>query len=375
MGRFLLVFLIPLLLSTNGFASHIAGAQLTWSCIGNNQYLFELLLVRDCNGITLGGNQTIEFQSSCGTVPPLSLPPQNPGGTEISEVCPSQLQNTTCNGGTLPGYQEHLFTGITTLPPCGLWTASWSVCCRNAAIVNLVGPGAADSYIEATLNTLDVPCPSSIGMTGRSAPFACINETYAYSVEANSNTGDSLSYELVSALEVNAVPILYAAGFSPGQPIPGAQINPVTGLLTFTPTTMGSFVIVVKVSSYDGLGTLTGTVMKDFVVQTLSCTNSPPAIFAGNIQSTSGTISVLDSTSVAVCPGDSFCFDIVITDPDITDTLTLSSNVADVLPWATVAFTSGNPLNAQICGTTPISFSNDQQLAAISSYAAHKRPN
>ena len=138
----LTIFLLfGLFLNQNIRASHIAGGDLSYVCLGNNQYQINLNLFVDCLGFDPGATQTINFTSSCGGTATGTVNVINPGGTEISQLCPSQLNNSTCNGGTLPGMWGFHFTGTVTLAPaCDTWTMSWTTCCRNAAILNLQTP-------------------------------------------------------------------------------------------------------------------------------------------------------------------------------------------------------------------------------------------
>ncbi len=110
-------------------ASHISGGDITYECIGPNQYFITLKLFRDCSGISMSSTSSIVFTNSCGlTNPTLTLNLQDPAtnancagtvascATEISQLCPTQISNSTCNGGTLPGMQLYTYTGVVTLP-------------------------------------------------------------------------------------------------------------------------------------------------------------------------------------------------------------------------------------------------------------------
>ena len=132
-------FLFLLILTTNtAKASHIAGGDINYVCLGNNQYQINLNLFVDCLGFDPGATQTITFNSTCGGTATLNVNVTNPGGTEISQLCPSQINNSTCSGGTLPGMWVFNYTGTVTLAPtCNTWTMNWTTCCRNNAILNL----------------------------------------------------------------------------------------------------------------------------------------------------------------------------------------------------------------------------------------------
>ncbi|MBK9058699.1 MAG: hypothetical protein IPL81_02040 [Flavobacteriales bacterium] len=53
----------------------------------------------DCSGVP-AIDQTLHYESACGSFDVL-IPPPVP--TEVSQICPAQLVNSTCNGGGLQG--------------------------------------------------------------------------------------------------------------------------------------------------------------------------------------------------------------------------------------------------------------------------------
>lgn len=358
--------LICFLFVSQSKASHIAGGDLSYSCLGGNQYQINLNLFVDCLGFDPGATQTINFSSSCGGFTTATVNVLNPGGTEISQLCPSQINNSTCNGGTLPGMWVFHFTGTVTLaPPCDTWTMSWTVCCRNNAILNLVSASSVGSYIEATLNSATSPCNNSPSFTSQPIPYVCQGQVVNYSYGVVETDGDSLNYSLVSAMDAGAVPLTYSGGYSPTSPIPGITINPVTGMLTFTPTTLGNFVVVVLVKEYDSSGNLIGTVMRDiqFIVQ--SCSNNVPDAGAGAITGMSGNAVLTGPFSIEMCEGSDFTFNATYTDPDAGNILSLLSNITSVLPGATLTSTGTNPVTATISWTAPAGSANSNTTFSV----------
>lgn len=353
-NKICIFFLLGLLLTQNLRASHIAGGDLSYVCLGNNQYQINLNLFVDCLGFDPGANQTITFTSSCGGSATATVNVINPGGTEISQLCPAQINNSTCNGGTLPGMWGFHFTGTVTLAPaCDTWTMSWTTCCRNAAILNLQTPDVFGSYIQATLNSVTAPCNSSPSFTSQPIPYVCVNQQVNYNYGVVETDGDSMYYSLINAMDANAVNLAYVAGYSASSPIPGITINPITGVLTFTPTMLGNFVVVVLVQEYDSNGNLIGTVMRDiqFIVQ--SCSNIVPDPTAGAISNLTGTAVQTSPFSIEMCEGSSFTFDATYTDANAGDVLTLVSNISTVLAGSTLTTTGANPLVATITWTAP----------------------
>lgn len=350
-------------------ASHVSGGNITWECLGGNTYLLRLTLYRDCSGTSMptsinvnsSGSTpsytsgTFSLTNTCGVTPTFS------GGstmtlvstTEVSQLCPPQIPNSACNGGTLPGMEEYVYEVQVTLPDCDCWTFAYTLCCRNSAITNITAPGSDYSTIESTLcNGSGPSCNSGPTFTSQPIPYICQNVPICYDYGVVEPDGDCLSFAFTSALN-SGNPSGYVGGYSAGAPIPGITIDPATGQICFTPTTIGNFVVTIMVTETDCAGTTIGTYMQDiqFVVQ--NCPNTPPDA-PPNITGTTGSGSVTGSSSIQLCDGDNFCTNVVFTDVNAVDILTLTSNVTSVLPGATFTVTGTNPATATICWTENI---------------------
>ncbi len=354
-GILMTSLLMMLVFSLSTKASHIAGGEITYTCLGGNQYQINLNLFVDCLGFNPGASQTINFTSTCGGTASatVNVTPATTNGQEISQLCAPQLPNSTCSGGTLPGMWLFSYTGVVTLaPPCDTWTMSWSTCCRNLAITNL-SSASSNYYIAATLNSGTAPCNSSPQFTAQPIPYVCVGQPVNYSYGVVEPDGDSLYYQLISALDAAGVNSTYNAGYSGTSPIPGITINPNTGLLSFTPSAVGNYVVVVLVTEYDSNGNVVGTVMRDiqFVVQ--NCTNQVPSPVGGNISSFSGSAVQTGPFSIELCAGNNFSFSASYTDPNPADVLTYISNITAALPGSTITSSGTNPLNLNISWNAP----------------------
>lgn len=349
-------------------ASHVSGGNITFECLGGNQYIIRLTLYRDCAGISMPTSITINSSGStpsytsgtfsltntCGATPTFSGSGATlslVSTTEVSQLCPADLPLSNCNpGGTLPGMEEYVYEVTVTLPDCDCWTMAYTLCCRNTAITNLSAPGSDYGTIESTLcNGSGPSCNSGPSFTAQPIPYICNNVPICYDYGVVEPDGDCLSYAFASALNSGA-PSVYAPGYSAGAPIPGATLDPATGQLCFTPTTLGNFVVVIEVTETDCAGNVLGTYMQDiqFVVQ--NCVNQvpdPPPAMSG----VTGNSSVTGAASIEMCEGDNFCADLVFTDMDAGDILTLTSNITAVLPGATFTVTGTNPATATVCWT------------------------
>lgn len=332
-------------------ASHVPGGNLTYSCVGNNQYFVKLTLFEDCStGFGLGNSVTITARCN-GTNLTFTLP-RTSGPTEVSQLCTSQMSSSSCNGGSLPGVEMSTFAGNITLPfACDSWTLGYSLCCRNTS-TNVSGQPSL--YIETKLNNLDDPCNNSPYVTAQPIPYVCLNQPVSYNLGVVDVDGDSLSFELVSALDGPGLPVTYLAGYSATQPIPGTTINSQSGQLNFTPNATGSYIFAIKINEYDSDGNILSSIIHDFRFEVIACVNQTPAASGSGISNFTGTAKITGPNTIEGCPGDNFCFNITFNDLNLLDTLIISSNVTSVLPGATYTVSGGsNPKTANVCYTIP----------------------
>ena len=344
--------------SIQATASHVSGVDIGYECLGGNQYQITLNIFRDCSGIPMSSTETVDIVSSCGQSLTLSLS-QAPGtGYEISQLCPSVLPLSDCNSGGYPGMESYTYQGIVTLnPPCNSWTVSWGTCCRNPS-VNVPSSNLDDIYAEAVLNTATAPCNNSPIFTAQPIPFVCAGIPVSYNYGVFDPDGDSLVYSFVPGQLFAGNNLTYGAGYTAAQPIPGITLDPNTGEVTFTVGILGNYIVVVEVAQYDANGNLVGTVMRDMQFTVIACTNQVPAAPAAYTNFT-GTALSTGPTSLEMCVGDWFCMDLLFTDADLSDSLTLTSNITLALPGATFVQTGINPATASVCwtavaGTSPV---------------------
>jgi hypothetical protein len=68
MKKILFIFtFLSFFIQTDTFATHIMGGDITYTCLGGNTYEVQLSIFRDCNGISMGSQETINLVSpTCG---------------------------------------------------------------------------------------------------------------------------------------------------------------------------------------------------------------------------------------------------------------------------------------------------------------------
>lgn len=353
-------------------ASHVAGADISYQYIGSDSFLVTLRIFEDCGGsTTVGPNETVTFVSAvCGLNFTSSFPQIS--STEVSQLCPAEQGNSTCNGsGTLPGMREKVFQGIVELPMCGEdWVMGWGVCCRNTTD-NLDQNGALDFLITANLNRAKAPKNNSPYFNAQPIPYVCANQLVNYNFGVTEADGDSLFYRFADPYGGNTagiVPLGYINGATTLQPIPGITLDSLTGIISFTPTTQGNYVLVVEVTEYDEFGNVLGVVRRDVQFVVTSCVNNTPNFNVGQISNLFGTAQSVGAYSLLMCEGDNFNFNAVYTDIDVNDTLVITTNASQVLSGIVVTTSGTNPLLVNFSWQAPSgsSYNNTNFSVAVS---------
>lgn len=305
--------------STEAFASHAQSADISYRCLGGNQYQVSLSFYRDCAGVNAPTTATVNITSaSCGQNLTATLSPIPGTGIDVSPIC-NQL-TTQCSGGTYPGVQEFIYRGVITLPvQCTDWVFSFNLCCRNASIGTIVNPSAENIYVEAHLNNLNYPCNSSPTFSNAPIPFVCVGQPYCFNNGSSDIDGDSLSYTLITPATSATSTVTYNTPYSAIQPLsssPLVSFNTLTGDMCMSPTQMQVTVFALLVKEWRN-GILIGSVMRDIQLRTINCTNSNPYISGIN-----GT----GQYTLAACAGVPINFTINTFDPDTAQNLTITWN-------------------------------------------------
>ncbi len=295
MKRFLfpVIFVLANLLCAGpAAASHIFGGELLYTNISGNSYTVRLTLYGDC------GPTGASAFAYLPTATPLIhiyhgshldsfhivLHAEPNTGIEVSPVCPAELHNTNCNGGTLPGVKKFVYSATTTL---GSVQADWhflfdgnlgdsSKAGRSANITNVYNAAVSNVYLEATLNNLAGP-NSSPEYTTIPTPFYTLNVPQQYNQGAVDPDNDSLSFQLVDALD-NGNSVFYYS--NPDITLSGARplltdtgqfvFNPLNGQMSFKPNALQNALVVGQVTEYKN-GIIVGTSKREmtFVVLNL----------------------------------------------------------------------------------------------------------
>ncbi len=348
--RALAILIFTLLSTWNASASHLTAVDIYYEHIQGDSFNLILKLYRDCEGIDLGATADINIQSAnCGTNLDLTLFLDSM--REVSQLCPSELMNSSCNStapNALPGVQEFTYSQGFTFPgQCTDWILSFQDCTRNMAIDNIFDPDNQCIYVEANLNNTGGLNNNSPIFTTIPIVYSCVNKLFNFNHGGIDSDGDSLVFSLQTPLDDAGSPVNFIPPNSSTYPILDVRgfntFDPITGEITFFPSVAQSAVTAIKVEEYRN-GVLIGSTTRDLQIIITNCSNSQPSTTTGLINNDRGTL--IDSTSISTCANDSINFEANYQDPDGSDQITITSNIGLVIPGATLSTIGTNPAHA-----------------------------
>jgi gliding motility-associated-like protein len=323
--KFILPVLIFAIVFITGFntlkATHLMGGNVTYVCVGKDSFMIRLSLYRDCSGVSAPTSPSVTIESTCGNVTvPLTMLPGS--GNDITPLCPGWPSPCTSPSSQVPvGVEEYLYEGLFVVPSgaiCTNWTVSWSSCCRNNAITNLLNPGSQSFLISSLLKTGQTPCNSSPEFLNSPVPYFCANQPVSYNHGVHDPDGDSLVFSIVTCQQSTGGPIVYAPPYTGTQPLKttasGVQIDARTGTITFTATIPQISVMCVQIDEYRN-GVKIGQIVRDIQIVISNCNNQPPLALGMNGGARYDT---------AVCPGQYLEFDVFTTDTNKFQTISMT---------------------------------------------------
>jgi SprB repeat len=311
-----------------GYATHLAGSDISYTCVGGNSYRVELTFYRDCSSPSQHPNGVgIEFRSaSCNMFFTDTMLLVNGSGQEISYPCPGLTTSCDDPNSTNPGIQEYKYSKVINFPmQCSDWIISWTYCCRNCDITTMVVPQPCvpgtnpPMYISTTLDNLNYTCNSSPHFTNIPIVFICVGQNFTYNHGAVDPDGDSLAYSLVNPMISPTDSIPFIAPYSATNPVsssPAVFIDPLTGDIIINPTQQEVGVLSVLVEEFRN-GVRIGYVVRDMEIYVRQCNNTIPFATGMNGSSIRDTV---------VCPDTQICFDVFSGDTDTGQIVTMTWN-------------------------------------------------
>lgn len=286
------IFLLFVSFTLNTRASHIVGGEVTYVCLGGNQYRITVTTYRDClNGIVgaigeddpafiaiyrANGSRYI-VDSINGLVPGGEVVPPN-----FKNDCVTNPPNTCLNRIV---FQKTYFLDNSTTS----YKVVYQRCCRNASIINIVDPSSSGATYSCIIPTASsAACNNSAVFKNFPPQIICVNNPLVYDHSAVDPDGDSLSYEFCQAYDggSNNVPkpipafffntITYTSPYTFARPMAGnprIQINSTTGLISGTPNLQGRFVVTVCCHEWRK-GVMINTTTREFQFVVTNCSKA-----------------------------------------------------------------------------------------------------
>jgi hypothetical protein len=288
-------------------ASWAAGGEMYYTWLSDSTYRVYFRYYRTCSGIPPSGGVTCCLSSSCTTTTyTFNLVPTGTI-TEVPAACASYPTKCTNSSSTIPGYQTWLYYSDVTLPHrCSSWKFSVSISASESA----QNVSSGNMYVEAMINnTGSYQGNSSPYFPANGILFVCNSYAASYNSNATDANNDSLDTEVSAPLDGSVCgppsPVSLAST-TPSLKLPDNPFqtnntfvcDPASGVMSFTPGSLGNQYIGVKIKEYRG-GVLIGYVTRSVRFIVMNCSAKAPA--AGNIVSYSGTYST--SGGVSGCPG------------------------------------------------------------------------
>ncbi|MEM6264480.1 MAG: PKD domain-containing protein [Bacteroidota bacterium] len=359
------------LVCSSAMATHFMGVDITYTCLpGGNGCIFRVFhnTYYDCTGQATPRPPatpfapTINFQGTGTTFCNQPVPVGNwvlVGYVEVTPVCPGFATACTNPQSAINGvrearyYRDYNFCNVN----CSTYTITWGTCCRNGSI----NSGAANAGIYTGVTTIDLsinPCNSSPQFSVKPVPYICQGQNFTFNQGAFDPDGDSLAYALVPCQANANGTVTYGTGYTATQPMgPNwtTTINATTGDITVAPNSAGAnpggivtVVLCVSVSEYRG-GVKIGEVVRDIQMTVINCgSNRPPSIDT-LLNITGGSLT--GPFKITSCANDPLSFDVITSDPNATDSMTLRWNSAPLIVNSGGRFTNvGGTVNDTIIG-------------------------
>jgi gliding motility-associated-like protein len=268
-------------------ATHVAGGEIRYRCLGNDSVEISLIMVRDCDGVEL--NPTVQFQiyKADGTVYLLietaidSTYFENP--VVVLDNCNIPVESACRQLGV---YKHTVY-----MPPTlGGYGVFVEICCRNDELDNIdwddpvSGDAVFYTHVPQDSGNLSLICNNSVQSDLITMIQICQNQPMTVDFNAFDIDGDSLSFELCNPnsqlLDDTLLPFpsfelmpflepeySFENMLGSGSAL---AIDAVTGIITATPTDLGLFGTGYCLHEWRD-GEIISTTIKEFQIEVVLC--------------------------------------------------------------------------------------------------------
>ena len=299
------LFLVAMCYLPNSlWATHIVGGDISYRCLGNNEWEITLNVYRDCfygaNDAPFDDPAWVGVYNQFGLlVRTLKIPfiGDDTLTAVLSDPClvvpPDVCVHTTT-------YRDTTTLSVVT----GGYTFAYQRCCRNQTILNIINPLETGATYWIHLSQFAMQQCNNSPVFNDWPPIAiCVNKPFTFDHSAIDADGDSIVYKLCAPFAggtlaepqprpadpppydtVVWIAPLYSNANVLGLGTP-LQINPQTGLMTAFPGLQGQFVVGVCIEEYDAeTGVLLSTSRRDFQYNVGVCGEKEAVFFAPEAQ-------------------------------------------------------------------------------------------
>ena len=276
MKKLLLSVIIAFTFVSNTKASHILGGEITWECLSSGQYIFKMVVFRDCDGIPFGfNNQTLEIfnnplprNQNNQTVRSIQLRPDsnkwlNARNGDTAPTCdPNSPEDPySCSNGDVGTVQQFFFSSapitLRGVPPSVGWRFVWTApCCRPNDVQNLAMGGTmilrAEMFPTRNNDNTDPCIDSSPQFRALPTNLICRGYEFTYNHTAIDKDLDSLVYSwdrTYNSPGANPTVVGMAPRYAPNNPTPDATFNP-----NNIPSTLDPLTGIIKTAVYSNIG-------------------------------------------------------------------------------------------------------------------------
>jgi len=283
------IFFLLLCSSVNDVhATHAAGGTISYRFLGGNLFEVELIIYRDCSPGTASvpsSRQLYAIDSSRTDV--ISRFTFDEAHRTIETVDITTGDPCMIDPGGCIEKVTFLDT-ISLAPISGGYILKYVLSARSNDPIN-IPPGETNGFAAG----YEVVLPDHSTLNNNSPVFnlepptvMCVNNTFTADLSAVDPDGDVLEYEFVDVLDHSVtwpenvgVSIPWNPGYSVNNQIDASvpfTLDLNTGILSGTPSLLGTYTLSYKVSEYRG-GVLLSTVNRDFMVSVTNCAVVQPS--------------------------------------------------------------------------------------------------
>jgi hypothetical protein len=282
--KFTALTLILLLTTFTSDAWHITGGEMSYECLGNNQYKITIRVYQE-----ITNQQGVYFDN------PLLLSIYDGNGQAVSGISnPIMIQynnisnvvnNTFCATNSL-NLQVANYETILSLPiNTSGYHLSYQRCCLTQTVINIFNPNSHGLTLTTFISPLALNnCNSSPTFNTDGNSTFCIGNPITMDYSGNDIDGNTLFYSFSTPYDglsqqnpagVAAAPpyssVPFIQPFSASQPLGlNIMIDSITGIISGNFNTIGTYYFGVTIADYQN-GVLLSETQRIFLVQASSC--------------------------------------------------------------------------------------------------------